>query len=192
MIEDFMQIAVGREWELQGMDTRLKLGVVRRLDDRIEGLGDDSPLALELHERRKEALHSVFYVDPDIEVTSWGETDDTRPHEFVEVALSAGAMAVFHYAIVPGVEWLGRKLAEKAVDTAIGELAKAIVSKLRPKQESKQLLDIIITLPDGTQIAVDPPDRDATIRINFADGSFKSLEYLKASDQSVESSAHPG
>jgi hypothetical protein len=161
------------------MDISLKLGVYRRLDNRFEDLGDDSPRAMELHNRRKEALHSAFDGDPVIEVTSWGETDDSRPHEFVEVALSAGAMAVFHYAIVPGIEWLGRKLAEKAVDTAFGELAKAVVAKLRPKQESKQLLDFMITFPDGTQIAVDPPDRSATIRINFVDGSVQSLEYLK-------------
>jgi len=92
-------------------------------------------------------------------------------------------LAEREYAIVPGVKWLGLKLAEKAVDTALGELAEAIVAKLRPKQEAKELLDFIITLPDGTQIAVDSPDRYATITINFADGALQSLEYLKAVDE---------
>jgi hypothetical protein len=165
------------------MNSSITLGVYRRLDNRFEGLSDDSPRALELHNRRKGALHAVLDGDGSIRVTDWGDTDDSRPHEYVEVALGAASTAVFQYAIVPGVKWLGLKLAEKAVDTALGELAEAIVAKLRPKQEAKELLDFIITLPDGTQIAVDPPDRYATITINFADGALQSLEYLKAVDE---------
>ena len=172
------------------MDTGLALVVYRRLDNRFEGLSDNSPRALELHNRRKDALHAVLDGDPIIRVTDWGLTDDSRPHEFAEIALGAAATAVFQYAIVPGVKWLGLKLAEKAVDTALGELAKAIVAGLRPKQEAKQILDFIITLPDGTKIAVDPPDRYATININFADGSVQSLEYLKTIDQETGQS-HP-
>jgi hypothetical protein len=164
------------------MDTVIKLGVYRRLDNRFEGLSDDSPRALELHNLRKDALHAVFDPDPRIRVREWGDTDDTRPHEFVEIALGAAATAAFKYAIVPGVKWLGLKLAEKTVDTALSELAKAIVAKLRPKQEAKELLDFTLTLPDGTQISVDPPDRYATITINFADGVIQSLEYLRTTD----------
>lgn len=167
------------------MDHSLTLRVYRRIDNRFEGLSDDSPRALELHNRRKDALHAVLDRDPVIRVSAWGKTDHSSPHEFVEIALAAAASAVFKYAIVPGIKWLGSKLAEKAVDTALGELAKAIVAKLRPKQEAKELLDFILKLPDGTQIAVDPPDRYATITINFADGSVQSLEYSKASDQAA-------
>jgi hypothetical protein len=159
------------------MDTRLTLGVYRRLDNRFEGFSDDSPRALELHSRRKEALHDVFDGEALIQVTNWGETDDARPHEFVELALGATASAVFQYAIVPGAKWLGLKLAEKGVDTALAELAKAIVAKLRPKQEANELLDLTIKLPDGTKIAVDPPDRNATITITFKDGAVQSLNY---------------
>jgi hypothetical protein len=165
------------------MNSIITLGVYRRLENRFEGLSDDSPRALELHNRRKDALHAAFDGDPILQITDWGATDDSRPHEYVEVLLGAAATAVFQYAIVPGVKWLGLKLVEKAVDTALGELAKAVVAKLRPKQDAKQLLDFHITLPDGTRIAVDPPDRDATIRINFADGTLQSLEYLKVGDQ---------
>jgi hypothetical protein len=162
------------------MNSSITLGVYRRLDNRFEGLSDNSPRALELHNLRKDALHAVFDGDRVIEVTDWGDTDDSVAHEYVEVAVAAAATAVFQYAIVPGVKWLGTKLAEKAIDTALGELAKAIVAKLRPEQETKKLLDFTIRLPDGTRIAVDPPDRYATITITFADGAFRSLEYLKA------------
>jgi hypothetical protein len=166
------------------MNNSTTLGVYRRLDNRLEGLSDDSPQALELHNRRRDALHAALGGDPIIQVTDWGETDDSRPHEYVELTLvSAAATAIFQYAVVPGVRWLGLKLAEKAVDTALGELAKALVAKLYPKQEAKQLLDFTIKLPDGTQIAVDPPDRSATITIHFADGSVQSLEYLRTIDQ---------
>jgi hypothetical protein len=160
------------------MNNSITLGVYRRLDNRFEGLSDNSHRALELHNRRKDALHGVFDGDPILQVTDWGETDDSHPHEYVEILLGAAATAVFQYAIVPGIKWLGLKLAEKAVDTALSELAKVVVAKLRPKQEAKQLLDFIIRLPDGTRIAIDPPDRYATIRIDFADGSIQSLEYL--------------
>jgi hypothetical protein len=119
-------------------------------------------------------------------VTDWGDTDDSRSHEYVELLLGAAATPVFQYAIVPGIKWIGLKLAEKAVDTALSELAKAVVAGLRPKQEAKQLLDFIIKLPDGTQIAVDPPDRSATITITFADGSVQGLEYVKGVDQAAD------
>lgn len=164
------------------MSKNIELGVCRRLDNRLEGLGDDSPRALELHNRRRDALHAIFDGDPTIRVASWGKTDDSGPHEYVEILLGATATGLFHYAIVPGVKWLGARLAEKAVDTALSELVQVVVAKLRPKQQARQLLDIAIRLPDGTRITVDPPDRAATITINFRDGAVESLEYLKAAD----------
>jgi hypothetical protein len=158
------------------------LGVYRRLDNRFENLADESPRALELHNRRRDALHSVFGDIREIEVLKWGDTDDVKPHEFVELSLAGVAGAVFTYAIVPGLQWLGKKLAEKAIDTALSELAKTVVAKLRPKQEAKQLLDFQITLPDGTRISVDPPDRMATITIVFKDGKVSSLNYLSGTE----------
>jgi hypothetical protein len=161
------------------MDPVISLGVYRRLDNRAEGLSDDSPRALELHNLRKEALHEVLDGDPAIRVTDWGKTDDSQPHEFVELALGAGASAVLQYALVPGLKWLGRKLAEKAVDKALGELVKAVIARLRPRQAAKRLLDFTITLPDGTKIAVDPPGPSAKITIYFAGGSHRALEYSR-------------
>jgi hypothetical protein len=80
-----------------------------------------------------------------------------------------------------GLKFLGQKLAEKAVDEAASELVKAVVSWLRPKQESKEILNLVITLPDKTVISVDPPDRRATIHIQFADGKVESVTYAKSS-----------
>lgn len=160
---------------------RIRVGVFRRLDNRREGLPDDSPRALELHNRRRLALHEVFDSEKSVEVLEWSQTDDVQPHEFVEVLVGAVAAKVFQYAIVPGVKFLGQKLAEKAVDETTSELVKAVVAWLRPKQEQKQILDFTITLPDKTVISVDPPDRNATIQIQFADGKVDSVIYSQES-----------
>jgi hypothetical protein len=159
------------------MTQTIALGVFRRLDNRFEGQSDESPRALELHIRRKEALHAVFGIGSPLTVLDWGDTDDTRPHEFVELSLASIAGAAFTYAVVPGLKWLGEKLAEKAIDAGASEVIKYIVSKLRPQQEAKQLLDIIIRLPDGTQVAVDPPDRGATILLSLPGGASLTVNY---------------
>lgn len=160
--------------------SQIKVGVYRRLDNRFENLPDDSPRAIELHNRRKEALHEVFDTQKSVEVLNWGDTDDTPPHEFVELVVGAVAVPAFQYVLGPGLKFLAQKLAEKAVDDATGELVKAVVSWLRPKQESKRILDVVITLPDKTQIMIDPPDRYATINIQFADGKVESVTYAKS------------
>jgi hypothetical protein len=59
--------------------------------------------------------------------------------------------------IVPGLQFVGEKLLEAAVDPGVGEFVKGLISRLRHKQEAKQVLDFRITLPDGTTVAVDPP-----------------------------------
>jgi hypothetical protein len=173
---------LGANSQISGMAS-CRLGIRRRLDNRFEGESDDSPRALELHNRRKNALHAILDGNSAIRVEHWGATDDSRPHEYVELLLSAATPAVFEYAIVPGVTWLGLKLAEKAFDTGVSEAIKSLVARLITKQETKQILDFMIQLPDGTRITVDPPDRSATIEIHFADGSLQSVEYLRAGDQ---------
>ncbi|MCU0291214.1 MAG: hypothetical protein MUF10_04390 [Thermoanaerobaculaceae bacterium] len=160
------------------MDKTIALSVFRRLDNRAEGLSDESPRALELHNWRRDALHAAFDADSSIQVLSWGETDSAQPHELVHLTLTAAA-AVLRFADVPGLQWLGARLAEKAVDTALGELAQAVVSRLRPRQEAKQMLDFTIVLPDSTSITVDPPDGSANITIRFVGGAVESVVYSK-------------
>ncbi|SRR6266568_2880808 len=93
---------------------RITLGVFRRLDNRFEGLPDDSPRRLELHNRRKEALHKAFDGEKSVEVLDWGQTNDAQSHEYVELLIGAVAAQTFQYAVVPGLKFLGQKLAEKA------------------------------------------------------------------------------
>jgi hypothetical protein len=160
---------------------RIIVGVYRRLDNRFEGLPDDSPRALELHDRRKQALHEAFDAERSVQVLDWGQTNDAESHEYVELLIGAAAAPAFRYFVVPGLRFIGQKLAEKAVDEATSELVKAVVAWFRPRQEEKKILDFAITLPDKTTISVDPPDRNATIQIRFADGKVESITYSQGS-----------
>lgn len=114
-----------------------------------------------------------------IQVFDWGYTDDSQPHEFVEITLGALAPAAFTYVLVPGLRYVAAKLAEKTSDQAASELAKWLIAKLRPKQELQEILDFQIRLPDGTTIQVDPPGRYARISIAFSDGTVSSITYTR-------------
>lgn len=160
------------------MPERYRLEVYRRLDNRLLGEPDDSPLALELHERRRHALESVFGSSDEIRVVDWGDTKDSKPHELVELVLVAGSAAL-KYAVVPGLRLLGEKLIELGTDRAASEVVKAIVSRIWPKQEAKEVNDIAITLPNGTRVAVQPPDGPGTITVSAADGSHVTIDYTR-------------
>jgi hypothetical protein len=155
----------------------VKVCVYRRLDDRIQNLPPHSPLALELHRRRAEALQDVFSNFEGAEVLDWGLTHDNVDHEFVELILGTLGAASFNYVIVPGLEFVGKKLLDAGVDTVVGEFVKAFISRVRPKQEAKQILDFEITLPDGTTVAVDPPDRNASVTVTTSDGTPHTITY---------------
>jgi hypothetical protein len=161
------------------METQIKLGVFRRFDDR-EGQEDGFKYSLELHNIRKNALHEVFDTTKDqVSVSDWGQTDDTQSHELVELVLGVVGSAAFQYVVVPGIQFLANKLAEKLIDEASSELAKWIVSKLHTKQKSKEIFDYFFTLKDGTIITVDPPDTAAKITIQFKNGETESFNYGK-------------
>ena len=161
------------------MAIKLKLGVYRRLDNRFENLPDDSPRGLELHYRRRDALHAALDEAPGLRVTNWGQTDDTRSHEYVELILQCFATAAVPAVVVPGLLWLGKKLAENAVDTVVGESVKHLYAVLFDKQKKDEILDYSVKLPDGTLIHVDPLDRQATIRVTFKDGKVESFKYSR-------------
>jgi hypothetical protein len=154
------------------MGVILELCVYRRLDNRMEGLPDDSPRALDLHEKRKRALHDVLDGELALDVVDWGVTDDARPHELVTVVV-----AVVGPLIVPGLKLLGEKLAEAAVDEVASSVVKWLIAKLRPKQRAKELNDFQVRLPDGTTISCDVPDRSGAITVRFVDGHVAEVAY---------------
>jgi hypothetical protein len=161
------------------MNGRIELGVYRRLDNRVEGLSDDSTRAVELHNRRKHALHDIFDQEAQLQIIDWGLTDDETSHEFVTILMSALGSVAFTYVVVPGLKFVAEKLAEKAIDESATAIVKWLIAKLVREQKAKSISNFLIKLPDGTCIEVEPPDRNATIRIQFHDGYVSSVEYSK-------------
>lgn len=159
------------------MENTFRIGVYRRFDTDLVPTGDDGEKELALHLIRKKALHEVLDNENNVKVSDWGTTDDTSPHEYVEILLGIAGSATFNYVIVPGIKFIAEKFAEKVIEESATEFVKWMVSKMRPKQEAKEVLDFRIDLPDGTSVSIDPPDRDATISITFKDGSVESVNY---------------
>ncbi len=152
------------------------LEVYRRLDNRSEGLDDESPRALELHERRKRALHEVLDSNAVWMVLNWGATDDKKSHELVELLLALTTAKVATITI-PALTFLGGILVKSAVDTATSEAIKSLIAKLRKKQEDKQLLDFSLILPGGNTIRCDPPEYGSQLTVRWADGKVSSIHY---------------
>jgi hypothetical protein len=157
------------------MSDNISIHIYRRLDNRIEGLPDDSPRALELHNRRKDALHEIFDHQEIVKVESWGLANDTTSHELITITLTAVAYALAPMAIA-GLKELGKKLLEKAFDETTSSVVKWVISKLAKKQKEKKLLDFTIILKDGKTIHVDTPENITKITINTS-GVQTTIEY---------------
>jgi hypothetical protein len=141
--------------------------VCRRLDNRHEGVSDDSPRATELHKLRARALHDVLDKDEAWEVFTWGDTDDVKPHEWVELWLNlkevVGQVAPL---AVPALVYTGKVLLEAGISTAATEAVKRLMARFRKKQKDNQLRDVTLTFPDGaTNISCHPDSGDLTITV---------------------------
>lgn len=153
---------------------KVTLSVYRRLDNRSEGLDDQSPRGFELHNLRKKALHDVFDTADAATVTSWGKTDDsTQTHEIVEIVVAAVTPVLTKYVVAPALKYVGEKLAKKAVDKTSQKLVGWIISKLGPKQKKKEVMDYTIEIQGGTSVHVYPSDIGATVTIRFDDGTIE-------------------
>ena len=110
-------------------------------------------------------------------VISWGNTDDTNSHEYVEVTLALLSAHFFRPLFIKGMEELGKKLAEKAIDETTSEFVKWIISQFTKKQKEKKIQDFTITLKDKTFLNVDIPQNTSAITIHFKDGEVTSVKY---------------
>ena len=109
----------------------INVGVYRIFGQELTPPVNDQMVDLQLHHVRRQSLHDIFDQHPEIEVTDWGDTDDSQPHEFVSIALVIGAPLVANHVIIPAVKYLFEKLAEKAVDTVLEKSVSWVLSKLR-------------------------------------------------------------
>ena len=163
------------------MHDKITLGVLRDLENRRLDLPDDSPMAVAAHVRRGDALHEVLDGDASITVLDWGNTDDEKPHEFVLVVLSAVAPTIFQHVVVPGVKWVGDKLAEKLVESAISEVAKHLVAKIWPRVKTSEMQSVTITLPvrDTTRVILQSEGKTVSISVTADSGFTAALNNIE-------------
>jgi len=136
-------------------ELKVSLSVFRRLDNRSEGLQDDSPRALELHERRKLALHEALDGNGAWSVDDWGNTDSKESHELVDIALSVFLNPHLQAIAASAAAWIGLEIAKAALGEFESEAVKALLARLLPKQKEEKIQDFTITLKDGTRIKAD-------------------------------------
>lgn len=165
------------------MNSKLWVGVYRRLDNRAEDLSDDSARAVELHNRRKKALHDALDDGPVWDVKNWGYTDDEKPHEFVELALDIVTSPYFQAVALPALSYIGKKLLDAAVDEILIKPVRELIARLRGKQKQEQILDFHIKLPEGTTIRCDPGGDDATLTLQFSTGKQVTLTYNASKEE---------
>jgi hypothetical protein len=132
------------------------LSVYRRLDNRSEGLPDDSPRAFELHLERKIALHEALDSSNAWEVRNWGETNSEESHELVEILLSIVQNPHVLSLAGSAAAWIGLEIAKAGLGEIETQAVKALLARLIPQQKQNRILDFTITLQDGTWIRCNP------------------------------------
>ena len=157
------------------MGETVSLHIYRRLDNRLLGDWEDkSPLALELHNRRKEALERVLD-DPSIDVSEWGCTRDTKSHELVQLTIEFLSSPVIASFAGAAIAWIGKRIAG-AVSSATEDGIKVLVQRLFKEQKQNRVLDYTILGPDGTTLLTVRPSVDG------ADARPLSIEVTHGAD----------
>lgn len=142
------------------MNTELNVRVWRRQDNVAEGLSDDSPRALELHQMRSQALHEVLDNVDGLEVKDWGDTDDEKTHEVVEIILAVGNWVTQpeHLQVMSAAAIaIGKTLGSAAVTAGVKEGAQWLFDRLRKKQKDNQIETVLISPTPMINIQIDPP-----------------------------------
>jgi hypothetical protein len=165
------------------MGSVIQLGVYRRLDNRLLGQDDNSAFAVELHERRKHALHEILDNNPDYMVVDWGNTNTPESHELV--ALSVWVAATVAPVVLPALKFVGELLVKTAVETATSEGVKGLIPEIHKKQEAKQIADVTITLEDGHTIRMDPPEQGNKLTITVVKKNTVSISYDATAEELV-------
>jgi hypothetical protein len=106
----------------------IELTVCRNLDNRVRDLPDDSPYAVELHNRRRDALHEAL---SGWTVDDWGNTDTPEAHE--EVTLLINAVPHVLHVVSPAAAWIGTELAKAGIAAFAAETVKALLAPLISK-----------------------------------------------------------
>jgi hypothetical protein len=168
------------------------LRVYRRLDNRVEGLGDDSPRAVELHNRRKNALHELLDDDPLWRKEDWGLTNDSKAHEYVDLQLHLRPHDVEISENVvkkPSLAYLGDVLTSSALEPALVQAVKALIVRLQSQLLEEKYSDLCIMMPHDVQISFRPqwsgPTRqDFALTVMLPNGRSVTMNY-EATQQDI-------
>jgi hypothetical protein len=152
------------------MGQQIQVGVYRRLDNRLEGLSDDSPRALELHNERRDALLEALDGCPDMKVRDWGKTKDTESHELVELLVEFVTSPPVTAIASAALSWMATRIKDAVSDLAV-EGIKGLIQRLLPQQKRRRILDFNIELPNGALVSVYPHDDHAEIKVSTSPDS---------------------
>lgn len=158
------------------------LDIYRNLDNLAQGLPDDSPYALQLHQRRAAALHEIFdNARGNVDVVDWGCTDDIEPHELVTILVTAIAAPVLSGALKPMLIEVGKFIAGKIMDKAASDTLTWIVGKFYPKQKTGEILDYYGKTPSGVAFYVPiPTGARGTLQLTMPDGTRSEVTFGNA------------
>jgi hypothetical protein len=126
--------------DTQDSTLEVRLFVYRRLDNRLEGLPDDSPRAYELHLLRKEALHEALGGVDGWKV-NWFQVDDTKSHELAESFISVALNPHVQTVAIAALTWAGAEFAKAGINELAKQAASAIISRLIPEQKKGKILN---------------------------------------------------
>ena len=139
------------------MPRTCKVHVCRHLDDYSEGFQTAAMHAAEFHVLRARALHDIFDEDPVCEVVSWGDTDDVKSHEWVELVVKFRELAADIAPVtIPAMLYIGKVLLDAGISATAAEGIKRILSMGRKKQQDGSIRDMNFTLHNGTNIFSHP------------------------------------
>lgn len=152
------------------MGEQIQLHVYRRLDNRLEGLPDDSPRAVELHNERRDALVEALDGRRDMRVLDWGKTKDTQSHELVDLVVEVVTNPAVTGVASAALGWLATRIKDAVSDVAVDGI-KGLIQWLLPQQKRRRILDFGIDLPNGARVTVQPHDDHAEIQVSTSPDS---------------------
>jgi hypothetical protein len=157
------------------MTERLTVRVYRR-DDDLEQPGrwqrGDAPVDWVRHWQRAVALYEVLDDDAvNWRVVDWGNTEDhTRTHEVVRLTLEALDTVTSGQNLTPMLTWMGGVLTGVLTNAAWDGI-KALVPRLRRKQEERSIDHVIIEVQGGPQVTLGVPSAEGPGQVIISIGN---------------------
>ena len=156
----------------------LHVGVYRVQVDEWDETDETKQLQKERHDARGAAVKAEFQDDPDgIRVLAWGNTEAEEPHELVELVVEVVTSPQVQGAAASVLTWIGLKLADKGLDSAISADFTAVARKIfRTQKAEPRVNDAWINAGNQRypELHLYPPEwsgGSTVAAIDFADGS---------------------